>query len=273
MAKAEAPRIGGVVVQRETTAPPEVNIKNYVDLLWVVGAGVLGFSLLCVTAGIALANPNMSASLQPQSIIQIAIANVNTAAALTMEAFPQHLITPTLVPSNTLETSKTSSPTAVASITPTVTASAIFIQPTGTDRTRGGANSNPEPLSTATLVPTQTNSPLPPPTLTSSPNPSPTITRTPRPTRTRTPIPSPTDTPLPPTITNTPRPTMTRTPIPPTIEPTLEPTQEPTLEPTLEPTIEPTLEPTPEPTTEPTVEPTTEPTAEPTVESTPQTTP
>src|SRR5687767_3327674 len=203
MAKAEAPRIEGVVVQRETTAPPEVNIKNYVDLLWVVGAGVFGFSLLCVTAGIALANPHTSASLQPKNIIQIAIDQVNTAAVLTMEAFPQNLITPTLVLSNT-PTSSNLSPTVVASITPTVTASATFAPRTSTQRPRQGGNSNSNSQNIPTLVPTQTSSPLPP-TLTSSPNPSPTITNTPRPTRTRTPIPSP---------TNTPRPTRTRTPIP-----------------------------------------------------------
>src|SRR5688500_5523174 len=209
MAKAEAPRIEGVVVQRETTAPPEVNIKNYVDLLWVVGAGVFGFSLLCVTAGIALANPHTSASLQPKSIIQIAIDNVNTAAVLTMEAFPQNLITPTLLPSNT-PTSSNLSPTVVASITPTVTASATFVPRTSTQRPRQGGNSNSNPQNIPTLVPTQSSSPIPPPTWTNSPVPSPTITntpaptRTPRPTRTRTPVPT---TEIPPPTTEIPPPT------------------------------------------------------------------
>ncbi len=225
MAKAEAPRMKGIVVQRETSAPPEVNIKSYVDLLWVVGAGVVGVSLLCVAAGIALANP-ASAALQPQSIIQIAIANVNTAAALTMEAFPQNLITPTVIPSNTLASNAISFSPTVTFLPPTITASATFIPLTSTRRPGQGSNSNPNPSSTPTQAPTETSSPLPPPTLTavptqtSSPVPPPTITdtpkptKTPKPTRTRTPIPPPTDTLVPPTDTLAPPPTDTAVPPP-----------------------------------------------------------
>ena len=226
MAKAEAPRIEGIVVQRETkTAPSEVNLKHYIDLLWVVAAGAVGVSLLCVTAGIALANPHTSAVLQPPSIIQIAVDNVNTAAALTVEAFPQELITPTLNPSNTqVPASLTFSPT-VTLIPPTVTTTKTFIPITSTNRPRQVGNSNSNPVITPTWVPTQTSSPLPPPTWTNSPIPPPTDTntpgptRTPRPTRTRTPVPTdtsapPTDTAEPPTETSAPPPTDTSAPPP-----------------------------------------------------------
>ncbi|HZM20599.1 MAG TPA: hypothetical protein VFC02_02585 [Anaerolineales bacterium] len=205
MAKAEAPRLKGIVTQRETAAPAEVSIRNYVDLLWVVGAGVLGVSLLCITAAIALANPNTSAALQPPSIIELAIANVNTAAALTVEAFPQHLITPTIFPSNTLALSSLASPTTIVSITPTIVASRTLIPVTSTRRPKQGQSAGPVSSTTPIVLPTQTNSPLPPPTLTSTPSPLPTLTNTPNPTRTPRPSRTPTD--VPPPTTEVPPPT------------------------------------------------------------------
>ena len=217
MAKVEAPRMNGIKVQTETIGP-EANIREYVGLLWVVVAAALGVSLLCVPAGIALQDPNSAANLRPRSIMDIAIANVNTAAALTVEAFSGVLTTPTIVPSDTATFNPTF--TFTASFTSTVIASRTSIPPTITRRPGQGQGAGPVSPNTPIVVPTQTNSPLPPPTLTSAPIqtstpiPPPTISKTPKPTK--TPVPPPT-TDVPPPTTDVPPPT-TDVP-PPTTEP------------------------------------------------------
>src|SRR6185503_11215913 len=191
MAKLVAP---GIQVQRQTTAAPEARINQYVQLLWVVAAGGLGIGLLCVAASIGLADTNLSASaaLQSRSIVDLAIANVNTAQALTVEAFSGLLPAPTAFPSDTATLNPTFTITSIASLTPPVIASRTSILLTRTRRP-GPGEAFFFPTSTRTFLPTYTKTSQPPPTHTltfvptetSSPAPSPTvITKTPRPTRT-----------------------------------------------------------------------------------------
>src|SRR5688572_4746139 len=201
MAKLVAP---GIQVQRQTAAAPEAHLNQYVQLLWVVAAGGLGIALLCVAASIGLADTNSTASaaLQSRSIVELAIANVNTAQALTVEAFSAVLPALTAFPSNSPTVNPTFTITTTASFTPPVIASRTSISLTRTRRPGEGFSfatstqillptqtntSQPSPTSTVTSIPTETSTSSPVPTV---------ITRTPRPTRTRTstPVPAPTET-------------------------------------------------------------------------------
>ena len=122
MAKLVAP---GLQVQRQTTAAPVTHLNQYVQLLWVVAAGGLGIGLLCIAASIGLADTNSSASaaLQSRGIADLAIANVNTAQALTVEAFSVVLPGLTIFPSNSPTVNPTLTITNTASFTPSVMAS------------------------------------------------------------------------------------------------------------------------------------------------------
>ena len=59
------------------------SFRDYTSLLGVVAAGLLGISLLCVTSAIALSAPNAPTplALEPASIVDLAVNNVNTVAA------------------------------------------------------------------------------------------------------------------------------------------------------------------------------------------------
>ena len=89
--------------------------KDYTSLLGVVAAGFLGISLLCITSAIALSAPNAptAMALEPASIVDLAVNNINTVAALTVQALSvDNESTPFLLPSKT----PTASPTATATL-------------------------------------------------------------------------------------------------------------------------------------------------------------
>ena len=183
------------------------SIKDYTSLLGVVAAGILGMSLLCITSAIALSAPNQSTPivLEPGNIVDLAVNNINTVSALTVQALSTISFdsTPILLPSRTPTSS------------PTVTSSPVIIPPTQSQPTR---TRRPRIPPTFTPRPPPTRTPLPPPTNTAVPP-----TFTPIPSDTNTPIPPDTNTPIPPD-TNTPVPPDTNTPVPPdtnTPEPTI----------------------------------------------------
>ena len=189
---AKAGTFGKQPVRRDGTS---ASLRDYTSLLGVVAAGVLGMGLLCITSAIAISNPDPSNPivLEPASIVDMAISNLNTVSALTVQAVAISIeSTPMLL---STDTSIPASPTLTSSAHPT----AIRITPTNTRR--------PRPTSTSTRVP-PTNTPMPAPTKTKTPIPPP--------TNTNTPLPSPTFTPDPPTFTPDPP---TSTPDPPTAEP------------------------------------------------------
>ena len=179
-----------------------VNFNDYSGSLIVLAAGAFGFSLFCIVSALAMNGVQTSAStpinIKPQSLLDSAVSNINTVAALTVAAIPQYLTTPSVTPTITLTTTATN--------TSSPTSTRIPIQPT---RTRV---SNPVFTNTFTPFPTQTFSPVP----------------------TDTPIPSPTHT-LMPTFTDTPTDIPPETPVP-TDTPTDEPTENPTETPSVEPT-------------------------------------
>ena len=176
-----------------------MKIREYSGPLTVLGAGVLGFSLICIVSAAALANPQTpsASNIGAQEIVDSAFSNpISTAAALTAVEISEYIPTPT--------------PTFTASITPSLTA-ITYITPT-----RPFVTWTPAP-------PTRTRMPRWTATATSSRIPSRTPSRTP----TKTLVPSPTDTRVP-TLTFTPQPTDTDTPIPPnTPHPTETNTPEP----------------------------------------------
>ena len=175
--------------------------KDYTGLLGVVAAGLLGISLLCITSAIALSAPNAptAMALEPASIVDLAVNNINTVAALTVQALSvDNESTPFLLPSKTPTAS--ASPTATLMVIPTFTQRA----PTKTRAPRIPSTATPKPPPTKTAIPPSqtnvppTNTPLP----TSTPIPP---TATVPPTATNAPptatVAAPTDTALVPTVT------------------------------------------------------------------------
>ena len=206
MAKADT--FGKPAIRRDGTS---ASLRDYTSLLGVVAAGILGMSLLCITSAIALSNPDPSNPivLEPASIVDMAISNLNTVSALTVQAVPLSIdSTPILFPT---DTSIPASPTLTSSAHPT----AIRITSTNTRRPRPTSTGLPPtntpkppiPSPTKTLIPSPTNTLIPSPTNTSIPP----TTETPIPYPTDTPIPADTDTPVPP---DTPIPADTDTPVP-----------------------------------------------------------
>ena len=176
-------------------------IRQYAGPLTVLAAGAVGFSFFLIVAAAAITSPRApnasQIDLEPQSLVDSAVSNMNTMAALTVEAVSQYIPTATVTPSRTSVPTETEAPTFTATLHPTRTR----IPPT---RTR--EPSDPPPIRTATSLPTRTATPEPTFTSTSIP----TFTDTPIPTD--TPEPPPTDAPVP---TDTPEPSLTNTSEPP----------------------------------------------------------
>ncbi len=166
--------------------------RDYASLLWIFFASALGFSLFCATSAIALSDPTLPTPIviEPGNIANLAFSNLNTAAALTAEAF-QNLVatstpTTTFTPTSTETLSPTSSPTAtrtrlIPSRTPTKPPEprATIILPTATRTPRPtntpivvapitGTATVAEPP-TETPVPEPSNTPEPPPPTATAP--------------------------------------------------------------------------------------------------------
>jgi hypothetical protein len=153
-----------------------VRAREYSGPLGILAAGAIGLSLLCSVSAMAMGDLNryIPITLEPLNIIDLAVSNFGTAAALTEQ------IVTVFVPTETLSPGSTPVP---ASLTPKSTETQrhfVTITPTATRRVR--------PTLTAVGVPSRTPTPRPP-----TRTPFPTITNTPRPTITNTP--HPTDTP------------------------------------------------------------------------------
>jgi hypothetical protein len=177
-----------------------VKIREYSGPLTVLITGILGFSLFCIVSAAALSDPRApnTSALQPQELVDSAISNMNTMAALTVEVIAQYIPTLTPSPSNT----STLTETLVASSTPMNFGTPTRIPPTNTR----GPGQLPAPTRTRTPLPTASHTPIP---NTNTPIPSPTDTIPPD---TDTPIPPPTNTSPP--DTDTPIPPDTATPLP-----------------------------------------------------------
>ena len=168
-----------------------VKAREYSGPLGILAAGAIGLSLLCSVSAMAIGDLNryIPITLEPLSIVDLAVSNFGTAAALTEQVVTVFVPTETLVPSSTA---------VPASLTPQPTETQrrfVTITPTLARKTRIPP--------TAAIIASRTPTPRPPPTRTRTP--LPTATRTPRPTVTNTPItPTTPSYPDPPTTTNTP---------------------------------------------------------------------
>jgi hypothetical protein len=159
--------------RRET----RVKAREYSGPIGILAAGAIGLSLLCGVSAMAMGDLNryIPITLEPISIVDFAVSNLETAAALTEQFVTVFVPTETLIPTGTpapasLTSQPTDTPRRFVTITPTLPR-----------RTRI------PPTTTAVIIASRTPTSRPP-------------TRTqPPPTRTRTPIP-PTITPTEPTI-------------------------------------------------------------------------
>jgi hypothetical protein len=178
-----------------------VKVREYRGLAAVFVAGALGISLLCSVSGMALRDLNESSTavaLAPADIVEAAVSNLNTAGAITLEAFAELAATstPTLRPTQTV--------TATApSLIPTAFRFPTLSGPTRTRRPRPDPTKTKVPPTRTAVPPTRTpipptNPPLPTRTPTDIP-PLPTNTEPPVPTNTS----QPPDTPPPPADTPT----------------------------------------------------------------------
>jgi hypothetical protein len=170
-------------LQRSTT---RVKAREYSGPLGILAAGAIGLSLLCSVSSMAMGDLNryIPITLEPINLLDLAVSNFGTAAALTEQVVTVFVPTETLVPTGTpvpvsLTVAPTDTPRRFVTITPTLTRRARFTP-------------------TAVVVASRTPTPKPPPTRT----PFPTITRTVRPSPTNTPEPPPTIYPDP--LTSTP---------------------------------------------------------------------
>ncbi len=188
---------------------PRVKAQEYSGSLGILAAGVLGLVLLCDVSAMAMGDLRryIPVTLQPISILDLAVSNFETAAALTEQMVTVFVPTETLVPTGT---------PVPASFTPVPTETQrrfVTITPTFTRRARPTLTAVILPSRTPTSRPTRTPTRIPPTaTRTRTPVP-PTIppTNTPMPTDTDTPIPPDTNTPVPPD-TSTPQPLATQAP-------------------------------------------------------------
>jgi hypothetical protein len=176
-----------------------VKPKEYLPLLWIVLAAVLGVSLLCGTAVIGVNDINQAAlaGTPTVGVVDFFVANINTVIVATVEAFSEVVSMPTITPTTIAAITPKPSPTLTATRTrrPTATFS-------GPKESSSQEKATPVPSATFTAFPTATATftETTPPTWTPSPLPTlvePTIT----------PSATPSDTPVPtddPEATNTP---------------------------------------------------------------------
>jgi len=169
-----------------------VRIRDYRGPLGILAAGAVGISLLCSVSAMAMTDLRnyIPATLVPLNIVDLAVANLNTAVGLTEQAVTQFVPTQT----NTIVPTNTASLTPMPSDTPR---HFVTITPSRTRR--------PREATAAPVSPPRTNTPRPAPTSTSVP---PTSTPVPP-----TPIPP---TPIPPTVE--PPTAVPPTAVPPTVE-------------------------------------------------------
>lgn len=154
-----------------TIAPAE-RPRDYAGLLWIFAAGILGFGMFCATSAVALSDSSLDEpiAVAPGDLVNQAFSDINTAAALTAQAFAQLINTETATPTASL------TPTATVTLTPTPTPTRtrIIVSPTSS-----------RPPADPVIVPQRpTNTPIPidpftptsPPVATTTPNETPTET-------------------------------------------------------------------------------------------------
>lgn len=138
--------------------------RDYAGLLWIFVAGIFGFGIFCATAAVGLSDSSSQDPLAvaPGDLVNRAFNDINTAAALTAQAFSQYI--PTDTPTPTLTSSPTQTFTSTSTPTPTATPTRVLPSPTSTRRPSRPV-APPQP--TRTPIPVVPNTPTsrpPPPT-------------------------------------------------------------------------------------------------------------
>jgi hypothetical protein len=184
------------VQEPETIA---VRGKDYLPLLGIVMAAVMGLSLLCGAGIVGINDINNAVSIGTPTagLVDFVFSNMNTMIVETAQAFSLPEIadtnTSTLTPTITLVAFKTSASFPLVTLPPLGQISRPLSPYTSTYTPLPTPTSTPTKLTatnTSTLTPTATK------TLTLTP----TATDTPVPTATDTPVPTDTDTPVPNTL-------------------------------------------------------------------------
>ncbi|MGB8983334.1 MAG: hypothetical protein WCC12_15780 [Anaerolineales bacterium] len=141
-----------------------MKVRTYAGPLGILAAGLAGVSLLCSVSALAISDLNSRApgALEPPNIVELAVDNLNTAAALTQQNMTQ------FVPSETTFPTHTATLTPRPSTTSTVFPTSTPLQPTHTRRPRLAS----PPTQTNTSIP-PTSTPVPPTDTPVSPTPIP----------------------------------------------------------------------------------------------------
>src|SRR5215210_2343250 len=89
-------------LQRRAT---RVKVREYTGPLGILAAGAIGLSLLCRVSAMAMGDLNryISATLVPINIVDLAVSNFGTAAALTEQIVTVFVPAATLAPTSTEE--------------------------------------------------------------------------------------------------------------------------------------------------------------------------
>ena len=102
--------------------------RAYTGPLGILAAGAIGLSLICSVSAMAMGDLNryIPITLEPISLVDLAVSNFETAAALTEQMVTVFVPTETLTPTNTpVPASLTPEPTETqrrfVTITPTIT--------------------------------------------------------------------------------------------------------------------------------------------------------
>lgn len=157
--------------------------REYSGPLGILAAGALGLSLLCSVSAMAMGDLNriISITLEPISIVDLAVANFETAAALTEQAVTVFVPTETLVPTSTpsftpIAPEPTNTERRFVTITPTVPRK-TRVPSTATHMVVASRTPTVRPPTRTPVTPTRT--PTRQPTLTPTKTIRPTFTKTP----------------------------------------------------------------------------------------------
>src|SRR5690349_21157743 len=164
-------------LQRRST---RVKAREYSGPLGILAAGAIGLSLLCSVSAMAMGDLNryIPMTLVPLNLVDLAVSNYGTAAALTEQIVTVFVPTETLMPCGTpipesATLQSTDTPRRFVTITPTVTRrvratlTAVFVA--SRTPTRPPTRT---PTRQPTLTPTRTRTPVPPATITPTPFPT-----------------------------------------------------------------------------------------------------
>ena len=155
--------------------------REYSGPLGILAAGAIGLSLLCGVSSMAMGDLNryIPITLEPINLVDLAVSNFGTAAALTEQVVTIFVPTETLVPTGTpvpasLTLQSTDTPRRFVTITPTATrrVRATLTAVAAATRTPTPKAPTRTPTDRPIITPTRTRTPIPPDPDTPTPTPA-----------------------------------------------------------------------------------------------------